>query len=68
MSAAVSSAVLLVDAIEEARFGGKCVSLGFALRAELPAPRGYALAVDLVSAIASGDEAARASIVCSLVC
>jgi len=63
LSAAVSSAVLLVDAIEEARFGGKCVSLGFALRAELPAPRGYALAVDLVSAIASGDEAARASIV-----
>ncbi|PCI80788.1 MAG: hypothetical protein COB20_02730 [SAR86 cluster bacterium] len=62
MSAQVSSAVPLKDAIEEARFGGKCVSLGFALRAELPAPGGYALAVDLVSAIASGDEAARASI------
>ena len=58
----MSSAVLLADAIEEARFGGKCVSLGSALRAELPAPGGYALAVDLVSAIASGDEAALASI------
>lgn len=62
MSAQVSSAVLLKEAIEEARFGGKCVSLGLALRADLPAPRGYALAVDLVSAIASGDEAAKANI------
>ena len=62
MSAQVSSAVLLEDAVEEARFGGKCVSLGFGLRADLPAPRGYALAVDLVSAIASGDEAAKANI------
>ena len=61
MSAQVSSAVLLKDAVEETRFGGKCVSLGFALRADLPAPGGYALAVDLVSAIASGDEAASAS-------
>jgi len=55
------SPVLLKDAIEEAQFGGKCVSLGFALRADLPAPQGYALGVELVSAIAGEEEPAIAS-------
>ncbi len=54
--------VLLKDAIEESRFGGKCVSLGVALRADLPAPRGYALAVDLVNALAHEDELAIATV------
>lgn len=60
MSANFISPVLLADAIEEARFGGKCVSLGVALRADLPAPQGYALGVELVNAIASGDKSAIA--------
>ena len=55
-------AVPLRDAIEEDRFGGKCVSLGTALRADLPAPNGYALAVDLVDAIANGDEQSISSV------
>lgn len=54
--------MLLADAIEESRFGGKCVSLGVALRADLPAPRGYALAVDLVNAVALEDESAIATV------
>lgn len=62
MSAHFDNPVLLKDAIEEARFGGKCVSLGFALRSSLPAPRGYALGVELVSAIANQDESAIAMV------
>ncbi len=62
MSDQVSVAVPLRDAIEEDRFGGKCVSLGTALRADLPAPNGYALAVDLVDAIANGDEQSISSV------
>ena len=54
--------MLLKDAIEESRFGGKCVSLGVALRADLPVPRGYALAVDLVNALAHEDESAIATV------
>ena len=50
--------MLLKDAVEESLFGGKCVSLGFALRASLPAPQGYALGVDLVNAVANNDESA----------
>jgi len=48
--------VLLKDASQESRFGGKCTSLGFALRSGLPAPGGYALGVELVNAIAAQDE------------
>jgi len=62
LSEQVSVAVPLRDAIEEDRFGGKCVSLGTALRADLPAPNGYALAVDLVDAIANGDEQSISSV------
>lgn len=58
MSAQFGSPVLLKAAIEEAHFGGKCVSLGFALRADLPAPSGYALSVELVAAIANEEESA----------
>lgn len=58
MSGSSDCPVLLKDAIEETRFGGKCVSLGFALRSDLPAPQGYALGVELVSAIAEQNESA----------
>ncbi|GJM12875.1 MAG: hypothetical protein DHS20C12_12780 [Pseudohongiella sp.] len=57
-----SSPVLLIDAVEEARYGGKCVSLGFALRSNLPAPNGFALGIELVEAIADRNEAAIAAI------
>jgi pyruvate, water dikinase len=62
LSADIDGLVLLNDALEEARFGGKCVSLGFALRAGLPAPSGYALAVDLVSSIVNGDAQAEEAV------
>ena len=62
MSAISDRPVLLKDADEEARFGGKCVSLGFALRSDLPAPQGYALGVELVSAISHEDESAIATV------
>ena len=62
MSTISDRPVLLRDAVEEARFGGKCVSLGFALRSDLPAPQGYALDVELVSAIAHKDQSAIATV------
>ncbi len=62
MSKPLSTPVPLADAVAENRFGGKCVSLGSAIRASLPAPNGYALAVDLVTAIASGDAQAESSV------
>lgn len=52
----LNAAVPLRDAGDENLYGGKCVSLGSALRANLPAPDGYALAVELVNAIANGEE------------
>lgn len=55
-------AVRLKDAIEETLYGGKCVSLGSALRAGLPAPDGYALGVDLVAAISNDDEPVIAAV------
>jgi pyruvate,water dikinase len=51
----MSNAVPFIEAVEEARFGGKCVSLGAALRAGLAAPNGYALDVELVEKIANDD-------------
>jgi pyruvate, water dikinase len=45
---------------DEARFGGKAVQLGAALRAGLPVPYGVGLAVDAVAAVALGDEDAAA--------
>lgn len=44
-----------IDAVDEQLFGGKCVSLGRALRAGLPAPDGFALSVELVRIIATGN-------------
>lgn len=58
MNANSAIPVFLKDAVEETRFGGKCVSLGYALRSDLPAPQGYALGIDLVNAIANQDESA----------
>jgi pyruvate,water dikinase len=58
----MSSAVRFIKAVEETRFGGKCVSLGAALRAGLPAPNGYALDVELVDRIAADDAAAIAEV------
>ncbi len=58
MGSEADKPVPLADAAEDRLYGGKCVSLGTALRAGLPAPDGYALPVALVSAIASGDVSA----------
>jgi pyruvate,water dikinase len=49
----------LADARDERAFGGKAVQLGAAIRAGLPVPDGFALAADLVEAVAQGDRAAR---------
>jgi pyruvate, water dikinase len=46
------TAVPLEDATDESVFGGKAVSLGRALRARLPVPRGIALPADVVDQIA----------------
>jgi pyruvate,water dikinase len=54
--------VPLADARDEGAFGGKAVQLGTAIRAELPVPDGFALAADLVAAVAQGDQAARATL------
>ncbi len=62
MNPQIYAPVPLSEAVAEERFGGKCVSLGSALRANLPAPNGYALGVDLVSAITLNDEQAVASV------
>jgi pyruvate,water dikinase len=52
------AAVPLADAHDEARFGGKSVQLGAAVRAGLPVPNGVALAVELVDALAASQSAA----------
>jgi pyruvate,water dikinase len=49
--------LLAVD--DELSFGGKAVQLGAALRCGLPVPRGVALSVALVDAVAAGDDVAR---------
>jgi pyruvate,water dikinase len=51
-----------IEAEDESRFGGKCVSLGAALRAGLPAPNGYALEVDLVEKVTADDAAVIAEV------
>jgi pyruvate, water dikinase len=51
----VTGLVPLIDAADESRFGGKCVSLGRSLRAGLPVPPGYALDVEAVDSIANGS-------------
>jgi len=52
------TAVPLAEARDERALGGKAVQLGAAIRAGLPVPDGFALAADLVEAVASGEEAA----------
>jgi pyruvate, water dikinase len=52
------SIVPLEQAHDEERYGGKAVNLGAALRAGLPVPRGVALGVEAVDALAAGDGAA----------
>jgi pyruvate,water dikinase len=55
----VTGCVPLASALDEARFGGKAVSLGLALRATLPVPDGFALDVELVEAVVRSEAAAR---------
>jgi pyruvate, water dikinase len=50
----------LADVREEARFGGKAVQLGAAIRAGLPVPPGVAVPVELVEAVAAGEDGAAA--------
>lgn len=54
--------VPLIDARDAKAFGGKAVQLGASMRAGLPVPDGFALATELVEAVARGDEAARAQV------
>ncbi len=56
------NAVPLADARDERSFGGKAVQLGAAIRAGLSVPDGFALAADLVAAVAQGDQAAHATL------
>jgi pyruvate,water dikinase len=50
----------LIDALDEAHFGGKAASLARALRTGLPVPPGFALATTHVEAIFSGHPEAAA--------
>ncbi|MBP7149561.1 MAG: hypothetical protein KBD01_18695 [Acidobacteria bacterium] len=54
--------VMLAEARDEARLGGKAVQLGAAIRAGLPVPPGVALPVELVQAVRRGDAAACAAV------
>ena len=54
--------VAFAECVEEERFGGKVVSLGAALRANLPTPPGYGVEVELVNAVVSGDTAALSTV------
>ncbi len=56
------TAVPLADARDERAYGGKAVQLGAGIRAGLPVPEGFALAAELVEAVARGDQAARADV------
>jgi len=47
----------LVEALDEAQFGGKAASLARSLRAELPVPPGFALSADQVEAVFVRDPA-----------
>jgi len=49
----MTTAVQLQEAVDESQFGGKCVSLGNAIRAGLPTPGGFALSADVVNRIAA---------------
>ena len=56
------TAVALIDARDERRFGGKAVSLGEALRRGFTVPAGWALGVELVDAAAGSVGVAEARI------
>ena len=58
MIAAAAGPAGLDECIDEASYGGKAAQLAVAVRAGLPVPRGVALAVDAVDAIAAGDAVA----------
>jgi len=58
----VNDLVALDDVDDVSVFGSKAVGLGEALRAGLPVPPGFAIAGDLVEAVASADEAAIARV------
>jgi pyruvate, water dikinase len=48
----------LDERVDEAAYGGKAAQLAAAVRAGLPVPRGVAVGVDVVDAIAAGDTVA----------
>ncbi len=48
--------VPLKDAVDESVYGGKCASLGRALRSGLPTPDGFALGVELVKKVVRRDQ------------
>ena len=50
--------VPLADAIDEAVFGGKAVSLGAAIRAGLPVPPGIAVPTTMVNRVAAREQEA----------
>src|SRR5512145_1368175 len=50
--------VPLAEAVDEAAFGGKAVSLGAAIRAGLPVPPGAAVGTTMVNRVAKGDQTA----------
>jgi pyruvate,water dikinase len=52
----------LEQSLDATRYGGKAAQLAAACRAGLPVPRGMALPVDVVEAIAAGDPAATAEL------
>ncbi|MCP9837967.1 hypothetical protein KBY84_10730 [Cyanobium sp. N.Huapi 1H5] len=61
------SRVVPLEAAEDLScFGAKAVGLGQALRDGLPVPSGFALAADLVEAVASGDDDAIAEVLAAV--
>jgi pyruvate,water dikinase len=57
--------VPLAEAIDEAAFGGKAVSLGAAIRAGLPVPPGAAVGTAMVNRVAESDQAAIRAVLAS---
>ena len=53
---------VLAGALDPARFGGKAASLAAAAAAGLPVPRGFAVSVDALAAVAAGDPEATAAV------
>jgi pyruvate,water dikinase len=55
-------AAALEESLDADRYGGKAAQLAAALHAGLPVPRGVALSVELVDALAAGNPAASAKL------